>query len=102
MIISTALGATDTAQPGDMSDLELYAALEDWQLQRSINGRGRNEAAAHFRSVAKPIIAALKRELRRRKLPMECPDWLIAAEQNLADAQDERETRDSVRNGGAL
>jgi len=80
------------ADTGDLSASELYAALEDWQAQLRINGRGRNEASSHFRSIAKPEIRRIKRELRARHLPVERPDWLADAEQALADARDERET----------
>ena len=90
---STAYGTTDTADTGDLSASELYDALEDWQLRLSIDGRGRNEASAHFRAIAKPVIRRIRQELRDRCLPMERPAWLQDAESALADAQDERETQ---------
>ena len=90
---STAYGTTDTVDTGDLGASELYDALEDWKLQLSINGRGRNEASAHFRAIAKPEIRRIRRELSGRCLPMERPDWLADAEAALADAQDERETQ---------
>lgn len=92
---SIALSPNFGAVEADTSDLrasELYDALEDWQAQLRINGRGRNEASVHFRAIAKPEIRRIKRALRALKMPMERPDWLDDAEQRLADTRDEADT----------
>jgi hypothetical protein len=86
-----------TADLDNLTAGELYDALESWQLQLSIHGRGRSESAYQFKAVAKPAIRRIKRELRSRRMPATRSNWLADAEQRLADAQDERATRRSDR-----
>ena len=89
--VATAFGAT-TADTGNLSASELYDSLECWELQMTIRGRGRSEAAFQFKAAAKQHIRRTKQELSDRCLPMERPDWLQDAKAELFDAQDERET----------
>jgi len=75
---------------------QLYDELEHWINVRARND-GRSAQAYHARSVARPEIARIKRELRRRHLPVD--RWLYEAQLREADARDLRDTQDCVRYG---
>jgi len=75
---------------------QLYDELEHWINVRARND-GRSAQAYHARSVARPEIARIKRELRRRHLPVD--RWLYEAMIAEQDARDEAETMADVRYG---
>lgn len=79
---------------------QLYDELAHWQTMRARYGTGRSPEAYHARAVCKPQITRIKRELRRRHLPVDRLDYeLMIREQ---DAADERATMSDVRYAGAV
>jgi hypothetical protein len=62
----------ETVEAREATPAQLYDALDAWNWQRHY-GRQRSEEATQFRSVANPILEAIRSELRRRKLPTKRP-----------------------------
>jgi len=95
--LSATLGGSKVVEAKDATPDQLYDGLDFWVSHRSYEGRGRDEGAAQFRAVANKEIAKIKRELRKRKLPVW--RWRYEAELREQDAQDEAADWDRRQRG---